>query len=105
MVKRIGGSRRKTRHKLMKPSSRKGKMSIRNYYQSFKEDELVVFKAEPSVHKGIYSLKLHGKSGKIVGMRGDCYIVSYRQGSKLKKTIVHPVHLKRHCPEVKKCPK
>src|SRR3989344_6807612 len=95
MVQRMGGTRRKTRNKLKKPMDRKGKISIRAYYKSFAVDDRVVFKADSSVHKGLYHPNIHGRSGKIVGKRGSCYIVSYKDGSKIKKTIVHPVHIKK----------
>lgn len=94
MATRIGGQRRKTRHKLSKPSSQKGKLSITRYFQKFKEGDKVQLKAEPAVQKGMYFLRFHGKTGIIVGMQGDCYQVSIKDIKKQKMLIVHPIHLK-----------
>jgi len=95
MVKRIGGFRRKTRHKLKKPVRRRGKVPISRYFQDFKKDDKVQLVAEPSIHKGLYFPKYHGKYGTIKGKKGRCYEVKIKAVKKEKIIIVHPVHLKR----------
>ena len=95
MVSKIGGFRRKTRHKLLKPRRTKGKISITNFFQTFDEGEKVVLKAEPAVQKGMYFPRFHGKSGIIKKKIGRCYKVEIKDGKKLKEPIVHPVHLKK----------
>ncbi len=94
MAMRIGGVRRKTRHKLSKPASQKGKISITQYFQKFNEGDKVQLKAEPAVQKGMYFPRFHGKSGVIVGKQGDCYQISIKDIKKQKTLVVHPVHLK-----------
>ena len=96
MTQRTGGSRRKTRHKLSKPLRTKGKLSIRNYFQTFKQGDKVVLKAEPAVQTAMYLPRFHGKIGTVKSKRGACYEVSLKDGNKQKLLIIHPVHLKGH---------
>lgn len=95
MVQRTGGFRRKTRYKLRKNIRDKGKISIRNYYQSFKEGERVNLVPEPAIQKGMFFPRFQGKSGIIKGLKGKCYVVQIKDGNKEKELIVHPVHLRR----------
>ena len=95
MVKRVGGSRRKTRRKFAKRVRQKGKISLKNYFQKLKEGDRVCFKLEPSYQKGLYFRRFHGRIGKVAGKRGTCYEVEFNDGNKLKTMITHPVHLKK----------
>lgn len=95
MVKRIGGFRRRTRHKLRKKAADKGKISLRKYFQSFNTGDKVLLSAEPSIHKGMYHPRFHSKSATVTGKRGNCYKVEIRDKNKLKTLIVHPIHLRR----------
>ena len=93
MVKRTGGGRRKTRSKYRKNKDEKGKISIRRYLQQFQSGDRVVLKLEPSVHRGMYFRRFHGKSGTVMSKRGSCYEISIKDGYKQKTVVVHPVHL------------
>ena len=93
MVKRIGGFRRKTRHKLQKKARQKGKLSLRKYFQKFEIGQKVLLKADSIVQKGMYHPRFHGKIGIIKGKEGRCYEVKIKDYSKEKTLIVHPVHL------------
>ena len=95
MAKRVGGSRRKTRHKLAKNIREKGKISLTRYFQDFKNGERVYLVMEPSLHQGRYHPRFYGKSGVIVGKRGKCYEVKIKDINMIKTIIAHPVHLKR----------
>jgi large subunit ribosomal protein L21e len=95
MVKRIGSRRRKTRHKLRKKKSDRGKLGISSFIKELKQGDKVVLKAEPSYHKGMYFHRFHGKTAVVKAKKGSCYEVSVRDGGKQKTLIVHPVHLKR----------
>lgn len=95
MTKRIGGFRRKTKHKLSKSSREKGKLSLRNYFQAFKTGDRVYLVGEASVHEGMYFPRFYGRAGKVVGKQGNCYYVEIHDGSIAKKLIVHPIHLKK----------
>lgn len=95
MTKRIGGFRRKTRKIFSKSLKEKGKISITRYLRQFKTGERIILKAEPSIHKGLYFPRFHGKPGIIKGKRGRCYEVLIKDINKEKTLIVHPVHLRR----------
>ena len=95
MVTRIGGSRRKTRSKVKKNFRKKGKISIGNYFQIFKEGDKVKLYVEPAIQKGMYCPRFFGKVGEILGKVGKCYKVKIKDFNKTKELIVHPVHLLR----------
>ena len=92
-MKKIGGIRRKTRSKLKKPIKDKGKLRLSKYFQHFKVDDKVVLSAEPSVQKGMYHPRFHGKIGIVKGTHGKCYEVEIKDAEKTKSLIVHPIHL------------
>ena len=58
MTKRIGGARRKTRHKLAKNVRERGKISLVKYFQEFKTGDKVCLAAEPSIQDGMYLKQL-----------------------------------------------
>ncbi len=93
MVKKTGGFRRKTRQKLKKTLRQKGKISLSKYFQEFNEGDMVCLHYEPAVQGGMYHPMFHGKMGMISGKRGSNYFVLIQDGDKMKKLIVHPVHL------------
>jgi len=92
-MKRVGGNRRKSRFKMSKSISEKGKLPISKFLQTFENGEKVLLKAFPSYHKGLFCLRFHGKVGEVVGNQGNCYKVNIKDGGKAKSCIVHPVHL------------
>lgn len=92
-MQRSGGFRRKTRHKLKKKKSEKGKISIRKFAQSFKTGDKVLLKAEPAYQNGMYFPRFHGKTGIVQKKQGDCYIIKIKDIKKEKELIIHPVHL------------
>lgn len=94
MVTRIGGQRRKTRRLMTKPRRERGKLSLRRYFQQFEPGQKVALKAEPSIQKGTYFRRFHGKVGVIKEKLGTCYAVIVKDGAKEKQLIIHPVHLK-----------
>ncbi len=94
MVKRIGSSIRKTRHKYRKSFREKGKLSLNAFFQSFDAGQKVCLKTNPSIQKGRFHPRFHGKIGVIKEKIGRCYLVSVRDKGKEKLLQVHPVHLK-----------
>ncbi|MDP7610310.1 MAG: 50S ribosomal protein L21e [Candidatus Woesearchaeota archaeon] len=97
MVKRTGGARRKTRNKFSKNIREKGKISLRKYFQEFKEGEKVLLKIEPSIQKGVYFRRFHSKVGVIKEKKGSCYsiVINDMKKGKQKTLVIHPVHLKK----------
>lgn len=100
MAKRIGGSRRKTRHKLKKNKKEKGKISLTRYLQKFKKGDKVHLTAEPALHKGMVYRRFIGRVGEIQSSQGRCYKIKIKDLNKTKTIIAHPIHLKKV--EVKK---
>ncbi len=95
MSARKGGTRRKTRHKLMKDCRCRGKVSVTRYLQEFSVGDNAVLYAESSVHEGLYHPRFHGKQGEITGKQGRCYYIKTTDGGKEKQILVHPVHLRK----------
>ena len=94
MVARKGkGLRRKTRYKLSKHIREKGKIKIKKWLQKFSLGDYVNIKIDPSAHIGMPHPRFHGRTGKVVGVRGKCYEILIKDGGKEKIIIAHPVHL------------
>ena len=53
-----------------------------------------MLKSEPTVQKGIYHPRFHGKVGIIKEKQGNCYLVLIKDKNMEKIQIVHPIHLK-----------
>lgn len=95
MVDRVGGFRRKTRAKMRKNVSQKGKLSQRNFLQQFKEGDVVRLGVEPAYQKGMYHPRFMGKVGTVSKVVGKCYEVKIKDFTKEKIVVVHPIHLVR----------
>lgn len=93
MVRRLDGARKRTRHKTLKGSREKGKVSLTRFVQQLKMGEKVMLKAEPAYQKAFYNFRFHNRVATVVGKRGKCYEVALQDGGKNKTLIVHPVHL------------
>ncbi len=94
-MQRIGGFRRKTRSRLYKSIRQKGKLSLTRFFTAFKPGDRVCLLAEPSYQNGAYKLRFYGKYATVKGAQGRCYLVDVMDGSKRKRLIVHPVHLRK----------
>jgi len=95
MVDRKGkGKRRKSRDKLSKHVRDRGKVRIRDILRKFGVGDMVHIKLNPSFHKGMPHHKFHGRTGLVVGIRGECYEILVSDGKKKKIIISHPAHLK-----------
>jgi len=94
-MQRIGGIRRRSRYKMTKPHKQKGKIQLRRYFQLLNDGDKVIVKAEPSIQKGLYHQRFHGKTGIITGRIGRSYKVQINDLGKMKTLILHPVHLRR----------
>ena len=94
-MKKIGGFKRKSRHKLTKSKKNRGKISLTRYLQRFDIGQKVSLSAEPAIQRGMYKPSFMGKTGIVKGMQGRCYKVQIDDMGKTKTLIVHPVHLKK----------
>lgn len=94
-MKRVGGFRRRTRHKYQKSRRQKGKISLQKYFQEFKPGDKVLLAAEPAVQKGMYFRRFHSRVGVVEGKQGRCYKIKINDINSKKTVIVHPVHLRQ----------
>ena len=95
MVTRSHGFKVGTRRKLKKKIREKGKIKINASLQEFETDEKVVIVVDSSYPKGMPHRRFFGKHGKIIGKRGNSYIVEVKDGTKHKKLICARVHLRK----------
>jgi large subunit ribosomal protein L21e len=72
----------------------KGKIKLSNYFQEFKNNDNVSVIRELAVQPRFPS-KLQGRSGRIIGKKGNFYIVQINDLNKAKQYIIHPVHLRK----------
>ena len=93
-MNRIGGPKRKSRHKLKKRRREKGKISVSRFMQTFKTGQKVHLIFEPAYPKGQYHLRFKGKTGIVKKSRGKCYEILINDKGKDKTLLIHPVHLK-----------
>ncbi|OFV67291.1 MAG: Ribosomal protein L21e [Candidatus Syntrophoarchaeum caldarius] len=87
------GVKHKTRYKLRKKVRERGISPVTRAVQEFKPGERVHIKIDPSVHRGMPNPKFHGKTAKVVNMRGRAFGLEVRDGNKLKTIFVRPEHL------------
>ena len=71
-----------------------GKLKLSNYFQNFEKGDRVAVVRELLVQPK-FPAKIQGRSGKIVGKRGNSYLVSMKDLAKEKLYIIHPVHLRK----------
>jgi len=93
-MQRSRGSRSRSRNKMTKVSRPGGYNPITRKIQKFKKDDIVHIIIDSSIHRGQPHTRFHGKTAKIIGYRGNAYILSLNDGNKIKELIVKPEHLK-----------
>ncbi len=85
------GPRRGTRKKY----SKNRRVTVNQYLRKFKEGDKVALKTESASQGGMPFRRFHGLTGTVVGKRGKAYLVTIKDGKKLKKIISNPEHLKK----------
>lgn len=70
----------------------KGKISFTRYFQQFQDGDFVAVARELSMPIG-YHKRLQGRTGKVVGKRGDAYALEIKDLNKPKKYFIKPIHL------------
>jgi len=79
----------------------KGKISFNRYFQKFNIGDSVAIVRELSEKFG-YVRKLQGRTGKVIGKRGNAYHLEINDFDKKKKYLIKPVHLKKIENEISK---
>lgn len=95
MVKAPKGYRHRTRKLLRKSVRERGaipRLSV--LLREYSVGEKVAIVIDPSFHSAMPHRRFHGKTGVVVGKRGECYIVKVMLGDKEKTLIVSPYHLR-----------
>lgn len=95
MVKASKGYRRRTRYMMQKRARDRGLSPITRAFQSFDVGEKANVNIDPSIHKGQPHVRFHGRTGTVVGMQGNAYLIDVMDGGKKKQIIVRPEHLKK----------
>ncbi|MCD6093112.1 MAG: 50S ribosomal protein L21e [Candidatus Aenigmarchaeota archaeon] len=93
MVRKSYGIKRGTRKKLKK--RRKDSININRFMQRFRNGDIVHIDIYPSLQKFPHP-KFHGKTGCVIGKRGNAYIVEVRDLNAKKHVIVKPEYLQLH---------
>ncbi len=97
------GYRNKTRKRYRKNCRTKGLGSIDKYMRNYEMNSKVDIITDPSAHKrGMPHRRYHGRTGKIVGARGRCYLVEIKLGNSKKTLIVGKEHLRLNYDYIKK---
>ncbi len=94
MVQKAHSFKRKTRKKLRKSPRERGLPPLTRFLQKFEVGQKVHIVIEPSHHRGMPDPRFHGRTGTVMGKRGDAYVIQVADGGKTKTLFVHPVHLK-----------
>jgi large subunit ribosomal protein L21e len=95
MVKAPQGLRHRTRKLLKKKIREKGAVPpLSRILIEYRIGDKVYIDVDPAIHGGMPHRRYIGKVGKVVGFRGRAMIVKVEVGSKTKKLILLPEHVK-----------
>jgi len=95
MVKAPKGLRHRTRKLLRKSVRERGAVpSLSLLMYDYKPGDYVHIVINPSIVKGMPHRRFHGKTGKVIGVRGRSYIIEVFLGDKRKILFVRPEHLR-----------
>lgn len=72
----------------------KGKIPLSRYFKKLNIGDKVSIVPQLSVRLA-FPKRIKGKTGKIIESRGKYKMVEIKEGKKMKKFIIHPVHLKK----------
>ncbi|MEK6908457.1 MAG: 50S ribosomal protein L21e [Nanoarchaeota archaeon] len=73
----------------------RGKISFTKYFQEFSEGDSVAVVRDLAVQSPGFPRRIQGRTGVVIGKRGEAYIVSIKDFTRPKTYIVKPVHLKK----------
>ncbi|HII82528.1 MAG: 50S ribosomal protein L21e [Candidatus Thermoplasmatota archaeon] len=95
MTRMSNGTRSGSRSKLTKKIKQRGMPKVNSLLKKFEIGETVAVVIDPAIQKGMPFHNFQGRTGKITGMQGNCYILKIKIGNTERKIISAPVHLKR----------
>jgi large subunit ribosomal protein L21e len=89
------GTRSGSRSKLTKKIKERGMPKVNDLLKTFEIGDTVAVVVNPAVQKGMPFHNFQGRTGKITGVQGNCYVLKLKIGNTERKVISAPVHLKR----------
>lgn len=72
----------------------RGKIKLSLYFQEFKTGDRVTVIRELTLEPK-FPKQIQGRSGEIIGKRGNSYLIKIKDLNKEKTYIIHPVHLRK----------
>ncbi|VVB78712.1 50S ribosomal protein L21e [uncultured archaeon] len=72
----------------------RGKIRFSHYFKEFKDGDRVTVIRDLALHPK-FPKQIQGRSGTIIGKRGNSYILKMNDLNKEKTYIIHPVHLRK----------
>ena len=79
-------------HNRKKTVRRRGKISLSRYFQNLEVGDKVSLKQEQSIQDS-FPRRFTGRTAIVTGKQGKSYIVSFKDGGKEKRLVIHPIHL------------
>ena len=73
----------------------KGKISFTKYFQEFSEGDSVAIVRDLTIQSPGFPSRMQGRTGVVIGKRGESYVISVKDFSRTKTYIVKPIHLKK----------
>ncbi|MEM0140094.1 MAG: 50S ribosomal protein L21e [Ferroplasma sp.] len=95
MARMSNGSRSGSRSKLTKRIKEKGMPKVNDLLKTFEVGDTVAVVINSAIHNGMPFHNFQGRTGKITGKQGSCYVLKIKIGNTERKIISAPVHLKR----------
>lgn len=95
MARATKGIRKGTRSLFRQTPRERGKTRITRVLQQFEVGDKAAIRIDSRVHGGQPHNTFNGKTGVIVGLQGDAYLLRIRIGGKQKVVVAHPAHLSR----------
>nr|MDO8109355.1 50S ribosomal protein L21e [Candidatus Sigynarchaeota archaeon] len=86
------GYRALTRYLCRKPPRQRGIRPLTSLLIKYSVGDIVDIKIDPSEHNGMPYRRFHGKTGRIVEIRGNAFVVEVKDGNKMKKICVTRSH-------------
>jgi len=73
----------------------RGKISLTKYFQQFSEGDSVAIVRDLAVQSPGFPSRMQGRTGVVIGKRGESYVVQIKDFTREKTYIVKPIHLKK----------
>jgi large subunit ribosomal protein L21e len=72
----------------------KGKLKLSSYFKKIEDGSRVAISIDHSVNNSL-NRRVQGRSGVVIGSRGNSKLIKIKDGNKEKVLIVHPIHIRK----------